>query len=148
MALKIEEAVRIPAVAYRLETVLHGHLVAHDGRDGFVLFVTDPESGERGRRRAVLAAHAIGRLSERVAAIVSGDADAAMPAELTPVGRIVVPSVAGPEGTVTSLTGSAIPLQLVTLGMVHEAGVNPDLIRREEAPYREVAQRAKEDEAW
>jgi hypothetical protein len=33
----------------------------------------------------------------------------------------------------------AIALQLLTLGMVHAVGVNPDLIRREEAPYREAA---------
>jgi hypothetical protein len=42
------------------------------------------------------------------------------------------------------LLGSAVALQLLTLGLVHEEGVNPDLIRREQAPWREAATLAGE----
>jgi len=53
--------------------------------------------------------------------------------------RIVVPSPAGLPAATGSLLASAPALQLLTLELVHLAGVNPDLIRREEAPYREAA---------
>jgi len=39
----------------------------------------------------------------------------------------------------TALAGGAIALQLLTVGLVHQAGTNPDRIRREEDTYREAA---------
>jgi hypothetical protein len=53
-----------------------------------------------------------------------------------------VPKLAG------ALTGSALVLQMITLALVHEAGLNPDLIRREERPYREAAAVAEADPDW
>ena len=37
------------------------------------------------------------------------------------------------------LLGGAMALQRLTVALVHLRGVNPDLLRREEAPYREAA---------
>ena len=54
-------------------------------------------------------------------------------------GAIVVPDVAEASAPVSSLTATALALQQLTLALVDLAGVNPDLIRREEAPYREAA---------
>jgi hypothetical protein len=39
---------------------------------------------------------------------------------------------------VTSLLGGAVALQLLTTGLVHARKTNPDLLRREQAPYREA----------
>jgi hypothetical protein len=36
-----------------------------------------------------------------------------------------------------------VPLQLLTLELAHALGTNPDLIRREQAPYREAARIAE-----
>jgi hypothetical protein len=56
----------------------------------------------------------------------------------------VVPHAALPE-LVTSLLGGAVALQLLTIGLVYARKTNPDLLRREQAPYREAvaAGRAK-----
>jgi hypothetical protein len=54
-----------------------------------------------------------------------------------------VPAAADLPAPTASLLASAPALQLLTLELVHLAGVNPDLIRREEAPYREAAQIAE-----
>jgi fructoselysine-6-P-deglycase FrlB-like protein len=146
LALKIEEAARVPAYGYALETLLHGHLVAHDDRDGAVLIVTDLDANERVLQRAKLSCRALNRLGMKVAAILSPVAAQALPEDLTPAGRIVLPPSDGLPSTAASLTGSALALQLLTLSLVHEAGVNPDLIRREEAPWREASAVAEGEE--
>ena len=57
----------------------------------------------------------------------------------------MIPDAELPE-LVTSLLGGAVAVQLLTLGLVHARGTNPDLLRREQAPYREAvaAGRAKQ----
>ena len=52
----------------------------------------------------------------------------------------------GTSATLLALEAAA--LQRLTLAMVTEAGVNPDLIRREEAPYREAAALVEDEPHW
>ena len=47
-----------------------------------------------------------------------------------------------------TVLGGAAALQRLTLAMAAEAGVNPDLIRREEAPYREAAALVEDRHDW
>jgi hypothetical protein len=82
---------------------------------------------------------AAARLGMPVAAILSIDAARALPDALTPAGRIVLPGGEDALPPLRALLGGAAALQRLTLAMAAEAGVNPDLIRREEAPYREAA---------
>ena len=50
-----------------------------------------------------------------------------------PLGLAAASSPAG------ALISAAVALQLLTLELAHAAGTNPDLIRREQRPYREAA---------
>lgn len=138
LALKIEEAVRVPAVAYELETLLHGHLVAYDSRDAMLLSLTAAQN-PRVTRRAAMAAAAAGRIGARVAAILSPEAANALESGATPAGRIVLPPAPDLPASTAALAGAALALQHLTLALTHLAGVNPDLIRREETAYREAA---------
>jgi hypothetical protein len=74
------------------------------------------------------------------AAIVADGADEGWDAGATSAGRLVVPA-AGTwvDQLLGALAGGAIALQLLTVGLVHEAGTNPDRIRREDETYREAA---------
>jgi fructoselysine-6-P-deglycase FrlB-like protein len=58
-------------------------------------------------------------------------------------GCIVLPPYPAGQGPVQSstftLAASAIGLQQLAVALAHERGRNPDLIRREEEPYREAA---------
>jgi fructoselysine-6-P-deglycase FrlB-like protein len=148
LALKIEEGARRPAVARDLETLLHGHFVACGPDTGFVVILTEGREGERRQSRAGHAMAAAARLGMPVAAIVSPAAATAIPDRLTPAGRIVLPDGDDALPPLRALLGGAAALQRLTLALVAEAGVNPDLIRREEAPYREAAALLKEDADW
>jgi fructoselysine-6-P-deglycase FrlB-like protein len=139
LALKIEEGARRPAVARDLETLLHGHFVACGPNSGLIAVLADGRAGERRWRRASQGMDAAARLGMPVAAILSPEASAATPSALTPAGRIVLPRGAEALPPFRALIGGAAALQRLTLAMAAEAGVNPDLIRREEAPYREAA---------
>ena len=57
------------------------------------------------------------------------------------------PAPKGAEVAHALLTG-AVSLQLLTLSLAHLVGVNPDLIRREQAPYREAAAVAENRTDW
>jgi fructoselysine-6-P-deglycase FrlB-like protein len=140
LALKVEEAVRLPSTARRLETMLHGHLVATDGSTGLLLLVTDPRHRERRAERGESALSAARRIGLRTAAVVTPDLADRFGPGLASAGTVVVPESKGLTGVLSSLVATAFALQLLTLELVHEAGVNPDLIRREEAPYREAAE--------
>ena len=67
-------------------------------------------------------------------------------AETTPAGRIVLPPAGELPEPLAALLGGAVALQLLTLELAHARGTNPDLIRREEAPYRAAA--AVGDAPW
>ncbi len=126
LSLKIEEGVHLPVTPLGLEKALHGHLPAADERTGLVVLRLDPRSGaERDARAENLLAAA--RVLRMPAVVVGTD-------ELP--GSADLPPVAG-----ALLTG-ALAAQLLTLELVHAAGTNPDLIRREEPLYREAAEAA------
>ena len=91
---------------------------------------------------------AAARLGMPIAAILSTEAAAAIPKGLTPAGRIVLPGGAEALPPLHAILGGAAALQRLTLAMAAEAGVNPDLIRREEAPYREAAALVEDRHDW
>ena len=66
----------------------------------------------------------------------------AIPAALTPGGRIVVPESPDLPAAVASLLGTAGPLQLVTLAVAAARGTNPDQIRRDDPRYLRAAELA------
>jgi fructoselysine-6-P-deglycase FrlB-like protein len=142
LALKIEEAAWVPSAMRDLETFLHGHLPATDALTGLVLILADP-AGRAPRieraRQALAAARVVGL---RAAAIVSTEVDAALPAELTPAGRLVVDEAPDLAPPLAALLGSATPLQLLTERIARARGTNPDLIRREDRVYRDAADAA------
>ena len=51
--------------------------------------------------------------------------------------------VAPAKSVAEALVVGAVALQLLTLELAHAAGTNPDLIRREQRPYREAAAAAE-----
>jgi glutamine---fructose-6-phosphate transaminase (isomerizing) len=124
LALKIAEGARIPTAALQLETLLHGHLAGEDARTAAVLVDTDP-AADRIERRAAMTAAALG--------------DIGMPV-LT-----LVPADEGLRGLLERLLAGAAALQTLTLALAEARGVNPDLIRREEEPYRRAGARAEGD---
>jgi fructoselysine-6-P-deglycase FrlB-like protein len=114
LALKLAEGARIPTAALQLETLLHGHLAGEDARTAAVLIESDP-AAPRIDRRAALAATALGEIG-------------------MPVLTLLPPE--GIPGSVERLLAGAAALQRLTLELAAHRGVNPDLIRREEEPYR------------
>lgn len=92
LALKIEEGARRPAVARDLETLLHGHFVACGPNTGLIVILTDGRSGERRWSRAARGMGAAARLGMPVAGIFSPDTARAVPENLTPAGRMVLPT--------------------------------------------------------
>ena len=142
LALKVAEGARLPTAAYDLENILHGHLVAHDERSAIVVVATGaPDSLATRRARQVLAA--AGRIGLAKAAIAPSRA---LPA-LRPDVAVPVDVAPGLPPLLGRLLGGAIALQLLTLALAEDRGVNPDLLRREEAPYRAAAAAADDDVA-
>lgn len=135
LTLKIEEACHLPTAMRDLETLLHGHLPATDGATGVVLVLCDRRADAARAARARTALAACARIGIACAAVTThadlGDAAAA--------GVVPVPAAAGLPAAAAALLGAAVPLQLLTLELAHARGTNPDLIRREQAPYREAA---------
>ncbi len=134
LALKIEEGARVPATARHLETLLHGHLAACDSTTGLVLFATDLRSGARLARRVGLAVAAAGAIGMPTI-LVSPETVETWPVTQ----RVELPAAEGLDPFAASFLGGAVTLQLLTLALIYAAGVNPDLIRREEKPWREAA---------
>jgi glucosamine--fructose-6-phosphate aminotransferase (isomerizing) len=140
LALKIEEGAWLPARMLELETLLHGHLAACDSKTGLVVVATNAESRLMTRTRQVMAAaRAIGM---RVGTIVSAEVDSAIGFP-DASDRLVLPALFEAHGLLGRLAGAAIALQKLTLGLAALAGRNPDLIRRQEEPYRQAAQAAQ-----
>jgi fructoselysine-6-P-deglycase FrlB-like protein len=120
LALKLEEAIHVPTTPLGVEKVLHGHLPAADRDTGLVLLRFDPDHrGERDRRSADVAA-AASVLDMPTVAL--GAPDAVTHAE--------------------ALLAGAVALQVLTLELCLAVGTNPDLIRREQPLYRQVAEAA------
>jgi glucosamine--fructose-6-phosphate aminotransferase (isomerizing) len=146
LALKIEEGARTPTTALHLETLLHGHLAGCDADStALVLFAADPRPGKRRDWRLQCAARAASAIGIPAIALGAAAPLAGLPDS---VGRLVLPS--GPVGAELPhvlLTGAAC-LQLLTLALAELAGANPDLIRREQRPYREAAAVAENRSDW
>jgi fructoselysine-6-P-deglycase FrlB-like protein len=142
LALKVEEASWLPSTMRELETFLHGHLPATDASTGLVLILTDRDGRDERLGRALDALAAARVVGIRVAAILARDLDAAVPAELTPAGRLLVDEAPDLPAPVAALLGSATPLQLLTERIARARGTNPDLIRRDDAVYRAAADAA------
>ena len=149
LALKIEEGARRPAVARDLETLLHGHFVACGPDTGLIVILTDGRGGERALASRSAGDGGRGDVSACPSPrLLSPDAATRNSRALTPAGRIVLPGGTDALPPLHALLGGAAALQRLTLAMVAEAGVNPDLIRREEAPYREAAALVEDRQDW
>jgi glucosamine--fructose-6-phosphate aminotransferase (isomerizing) len=144
LALKIAEGAWVPTAMLGVEDTLHGHLVAHDADSALVVIVTGGPNAGLAADRAHELLMAARRIGLRTAAIVSPDLKNRILAADVSAGQLVIPHAELPE-IVTSLLGGAVALQLLTTGLVHARKTNPDLLRREQAPYREAvaAGRAK-----
>ena len=146
LALKIEEGARIPSTALHLESLLHGHLAGCDAdRTSLVLFAADARGGARRDWRLKCAAGAAGAIGIATIAIGEATAVSGLPGAVDTL--VVPPAPQGAEVAHALLTG-ALSLQLLTLSLAHLVGVNPDLIRREQAPYREAAALAENRTDW
>jgi fructoselysine-6-P-deglycase FrlB-like protein len=149
-ALKIAEGARLPTLALELETVLHGQLAGHEPSDALILVaITDRSERDRLARRAAHVARAAAAIGLPVAGLFS-DAYSEMVAELTPAGRLVIP-LPNPgtlDPTLAGLLAGAAALQTLTLELAHARHANPDLIRREQPPYRHAAQQAENAGDW
>jgi fructoselysine-6-P-deglycase FrlB-like protein len=151
LSLKIAEGARLPAFALELETVLHGQLAGAEPADGLVIVaITDDPEHERLARRAAHVARAAAAIGLPVAGLLSAASDRALAGELTPAGRIVVelPDPGEVDGRLAGLLAGAGALQTLTLELAHARGTNPDLIRREQAPYRDAAEAAESSDSW
>ncbi len=144
LTLKVEEASWLPSAYRDLETFLHGHLPATDRSTGLVLVLADRDRGRERRERASQALAAARAIGIRTAAILSAEADAALPADLTPAGRLVAPDGADLPAPVAALVATATPLQLLTERLARARGTNPDLIRRDDPAYRAAAKVAED----
>jgi glutamine---fructose-6-phosphate transaminase (isomerizing) len=118
LALKLEEAIHVPTTPLGAEKVLHGHLPAADGDTGLVLLRFDPGHRDERDRRSEDVAAATSVLGMPAARL--GTTDAVTPAE--------------------ALLAGAVALQVLTLELCLAVGTNPDLIRRDQPLYREVAE--------
>jgi glutamine---fructose-6-phosphate transaminase (isomerizing) len=131
LALKVEEGAGLPAHALQLETVRHGHLAACDERTGLVLLLTDaepPGDPVRGRARAVLRSAAA--LGMPAGAILAPRVGTAVPADLTPAGRLDAPETRRLPPLAEAILSTAIPLQLLAERLARALGRNPDPIGR------------------
>jgi fructoselysine-6-P-deglycase FrlB-like protein len=138
LALKIEEGARLPAVAHEVETVRHGHLAAADRRTGLVLVWSDAEQLPASIvSRQVGLLEAAAALAMPVAAILDVANGPRVPLELTPAGRLSIPSTRRMRPVLEALAGAAIPLQLLTERLARARRVNPDTLGREDP--RQVA---------
>ena len=143
LVLKVEEGSHLPAAMRDIETVLHGHLAGMDRETGFVLILSDAAGLEARGGRAAGVLRAVAELGIRSGAILGEAYAGAIPAELTPAGRIVAPAAPPLPAAAVALLGSAVPLQVVTERLARIRGVNPDPIRRDDPAYLRAAEAAE-----
>ena len=142
LVLKVEEGLHLPSSARDLETFTHGHL------PGLVIVATEHRGRARRTDRGRLLLRAARHFGMPCAAILVPAVEGSWGRELTNAGRILLPHAAKLTPTTSALTASAMALQLLTLELVHDRGTYPDLIRREEAPWREAAAILEGTEEW
>ena len=150
LVLKVEEGLHLPSAARDLETFLHGHLPACDERTGLVIVATEHRGRTRRTDRGRLLLRAARRVGMPCAAIMVPAVEGVWGRDLTNAGRILLPHAPRLLPSASALTASAIALQVLTLELVHSRGTYPDLIRREEEPWREASaiHDAAGDDAW
>ena len=137
LALKIAEGAWVPTTMLGVEDTLHGHLVGHDANSALVVVATGGPNADRAAEGAHELLISARRIGLRTAAIVGAELDATIQAEDVSAGKLVIPQAALPE-IATSLLGGAVASQLLTVGVVHARGTNPDFLRREQTAYREA----------
>jgi glucosamine--fructose-6-phosphate aminotransferase (isomerizing) len=142
-ALKIAEGPRIPAGMLHLETILHGHLAARAAETAVVLVETSGDP--RRTRRAQLASGAFAELGMPVYGVLGPAAAGAVPAGAG-IAAVTDPGELHPVAH--RLLEGAVALQRLTLALAAARGVNPDLIRREEEPWRRAAAAAEDVQDW
>jgi glucosamine--fructose-6-phosphate aminotransferase (isomerizing) len=120
LALKIEEAAHIPCTPLGVEKVLHGHLPAATDRAGLIVLRYD------GRYR--------GPRDQRADDVMAACA-------VLDMARVTLRSDV--QSVTDALLAGAVAAQLLTVEIATALGINPDLIRREEDLYREVAEVAR-----
>ena len=133
LALKISEGARLPATAYDVESILHGHLAAATRWTGLVVVATDESMRPPGvfeRVERVLAA--AGSLAMPAAAILGERTTAAIPADATPAGRLVLARPTRVSPITGALLGPILPLQLLADRLARARGVDPDTLGRED----------------
>lgn len=148
LVLKVEEGLHLPSSARDLETFAHGHLPACDEQSGLVIIATEHHGRARRTDRGRLLLRAARHVGMPCAAILVPAVEGSWGRELTNAGRITLPHAPKLTPTTSALTASAMALQLLTLELVHDRGTYPDLIRREEAPWREAAAILEGTEEW
>jgi glucosamine--fructose-6-phosphate aminotransferase (isomerizing) len=136
LTLKIEEASHIPTAMRDLETFLHGHLPACDERTGLVLIEHDRRRAGPRRERADKLLASAAAVGVRCALIGREAHDPA----LTPAGHVGTPGDAALPAAAEALLATAPALQWLAHELAVARGVNPDLIRREQQPYRRAAE--------
>jgi glutamine---fructose-6-phosphate transaminase (isomerizing) len=142
LVLKVEEASWLPSAYRDLETFLHGHLPATGDETALVLLLADREARPERLARALGALRAARALGIRSAAILAADLDAAVPAELTPAGRLLASESPSLPSPAAALFGTATPLQLLTERLARARGTDPDPIRRDDPRYRAASDAA------
>jgi glucosamine--fructose-6-phosphate aminotransferase (isomerizing) len=135
LTLKIEEACHLPCAMRDLETFLHGHLPACDESTGLVLLSIDRRQAGQRRERAGQCVAAARRIGLRCALIGRGD----RPDGELDAGTIEVPSAPQLPAVADAVLSAALPLQWLAYELALARGTNPDLIRREQEPYREAS---------
>ena len=136
LTLKIEEASHIPTAMRDLETFLHGHLPACDETTGLILIEHDRRRFGPRRERGEVLLRAAARVGVRCAVIGREP-----PSEqLAPAGVIATPVADDLPAAAEALLATAPAVQWLAHELAVARGVNPDLIRREQEPYREAAE--------
>ncbi len=143
LTLKVEEGAHQPAAMRDLETFLHGHLAAVDGRTGVILLLA--EQAARGPRtaRAISVLRACRELDLPVGAILAEVVAEAIDPALTPAGRLAVPDAPTLPAAVAGLLATVTPLQVLAERLAITRGVDPDPIRRDDPRYAAAAAAAE-----
>jgi glucosamine--fructose-6-phosphate aminotransferase (isomerizing) len=135
LALKLEEACHVPAVAREVETLLHGHLAAFEARTAIVLILSDLPGRDALLDRAVTETRAAAELGTPVVGLFGVEAAAAIGGS----GHIPLAAADGLEPTIAALLGAAVPLQLLAERLARARGMNPDTIGRDDPRQKAAA---------
>jgi glutamine---fructose-6-phosphate transaminase (isomerizing) len=136
LALKLNEAVWLPAVAHDLEDVVHGHLVAQDERSALIAIATSRDTPRYWPRLPALLRFAR-RIGMNTAGLISSAVEGELDPALLSAGWIRIHDEPLLSPRLASLSASAITLQRLVVALAHRRGRNPDLLRREDSAHRE-----------